>query len=117
MDFKKGVKRADKANAIDLYVSGEELEGGEKTHWESLYETIPEPLTTEERKEWAAKLDLVACASDAFFPFPDNVHRAKKSGVRYLAAPGGSVMDAECIKAADEYQIVYVHTPLRLFHH
>ncbi|KIO33752.1 hypothetical protein M407DRAFT_13667 [Tulasnella calospora MUT 4182] len=117
LPFKSGVKRAEKANAIDLYVSGEELEGGEKEHWESLFETVPQPLTAEERKEWATKLDGVSCSSDAFFPFPDNVHRARKSGVTYLAAPSGSVMDAECIKAADEHQMVFSHTSLRLFHH
>jgi len=117
LPFKKGVKRAEKANAIDLYVSGEELEGGEKAHWESLFEGAIQPLTTEQKKEWAAKLDGVACSSDAFFPFPDNVHRARKSGVKYLAAPGGSVMDAECIKAADEHGMAFAHTTLRLFHH
>ncbi|KIJ55208.1 hypothetical protein M422DRAFT_23822 [Sphaerobolus stellatus SS14] len=117
LPFKKGVKRAEKANAIDLFVGGEELEGGEKEQWESLFETVPAPLSQEERKEHTAKLDGVACSSDAFFPFPDNVHRVKKSGVRYLAAPSGSVMDAECIKAADEHQIVFSHTNLRLFHH
>lgn len=117
LPFKKGVKRAEKANAIDLFVGGEVLEGGEKTAWESLFEGAVDPLTTEERKEWAAKLDGVACSSDAFFPFPDNVYRARRSGVKYLAAPGGSVMDAECIKAADEQGIVFSHTSLRLFHH
>ncbi|KAG6902028.1 bifunctional phosphoribosylaminoimidazolecarboxamide formyltransferase/IMP cyclohydrolase [Termitomyces sp. Mi166 len=117
LPFKKGVKRAEKANAIDLYVSGEVLEGSEKSQWESLFEGVVEPLTDAEKKEWAAKLDGVACSSDAFFPFPDNVHRAKKSGVKYLAAPSGSVMDGECIKAADEHGIVFVHTSLRLFHH
>ncbi|CAE7216892.1 unnamed protein product [Rhizoctonia solani] len=115
--FKKGVKRAEKANAIDLFVGGEELEGGEKAQWESLFETVPAPLSAEERRAHAAKLDGVVCSSDAFFPFPDNVHRARKSGVKYLAAPGGSVMDAECIKAADEHGIVFAHTSLRLFHH
>jgi len=120
LPFKKGVKRAEKANAIDLYVSGEELEGGEKAHWESLFEGEVEKLSKlseEEKKEWVKKLDGVACSSDAFFPFPDNVHRARKSGVRYLAAPSGSVMDTECIKTADELGIVFVHTDLRLFHH
>jgi len=117
LPFKKGVKRPEKANAIDLFVGGEVLEGGEKLQWESLFEVIPEPLSLEERQQHAAKLDGVACSSDAFFPFPDNVHRAQKSGVRYLAAPSGSVMDAECIKAADEHQIVFAHTSLRLFHH
>ncbi|CAE6508764.1 unnamed protein product [Rhizoctonia solani] len=114
LPFKKGVKRAEKANAIDLFVGGEELEGGEKKQWESLFETIPAPLSTEERRTHAAKLDGVACSSDAFFPFPDNVHRAQKSGVKYLAAPGGSVMDAECIKAADEHGIVFAHTSLHI---
>lgn len=117
LPFKKGVKRAEKANAIDLYVSGEVLEGGEKAQWENLFEVPVEPLFDEEKKEWAAKLDGVACSSDAFFPFPDNVHRAKKSGVKYLAAPSGSVMDEECIKAADEHGMVFAHTSLRLFHH
>jgi phosphoribosylaminoimidazolecarboxamide formyltransferase/IMP cyclohydrolase len=117
LPFKKGVKRAEKANAIDLYVSGEILEGGEKSHWESLFEGTVDPLTEQEKHDWLGKLDGVACSSDAFFPFPDNVHRARKSGVRYLAAPSGSVMDAECIKAADEHDIVFTHTSLRLFHH
>lgn len=119
LPFKKGVKRAEKANAIDLFVGGEVLEGGEKAQWETLFEEgkIPPPLSAEERAEHARQFDGVACSSDAFFPFPDNVHRAKKSGVRYLAAPSGSVMDEECIKAADEYEIVFAHTPLRLFHH
>lgn len=117
LPFKKGVKRADKANAIDLYVSGEVLEGSEKTHWEGLFETTPEPLSEDERRQWGKKLDRAACSSDAFFPFPDNVHRARKSGVKYLAAPSGSVMDQECIKAADEHGMVFAHTSLRLFHH
>ncbi|KAE9400005.1 bifunctional purine biosynthesis protein ade10 [Gymnopus androsaceus JB14] len=97
LPFKKGVKRAEKANAIDLF-------GGEKEQWESLF-----------RESTSSK--GVSCSSDAFFPFPDNVHRARKSGVKYLAAPSGSVMDAECIKAADEHGIVFAHTSLRLFHH
>ncbi|KZT52984.1 AICARFT/IMPCHase bienzyme [Calocera cornea HHB12733] len=117
LPFKKGTKRADKANAIDLYVTGEKLEGAEKTQWESLFEALPAPLTEAEKEAWAQQLTGVACSSDAFFPFPDNVHRARKSGVSYLAAPSGSVMDAECIKAADGYGIVFAHTNLRLFHH
>ncbi|KAI0358252.1 bifunctional purine biosynthesis protein ade10 [Trametes cingulata] len=117
LPFKKGVKRAEKANAIDLFVAGEPLEGSEKAQWEALFETVPEPLTDAERADHMRQLDGVACSSDAFFPFPDNVHRARRSGVRYLAAPSGSVMDAECIKAADEHGIVFAHTSLRLFHH
>ncbi|KAI0369751.1 bifunctional purine biosynthesis protein ade10 [Pilatotrama ljubarskyi] len=117
LPFKKGVKRAEKANAIDLFVAGEPLEGSEKAQWEALFESVPEPLTAAERADHMRQLDGVACSSDAFFPFPDNVHRARRSGVRYLAAPSGSVMDAECIKAADEHGIVFAHTSLRLFHH
>lgn len=117
LPFKKGVKRADKANAIDLFVGGEVLEGGERTQWESLFDSVPEPLSEQERKDWAKGLDGVACSSDAFFPFSDNVHRARRSGARYLAAPSGSVMDQECIKAADEHGMVFAHTSLRLFHH
>ncbi|KIM88150.1 hypothetical protein PILCRDRAFT_814063 [Piloderma croceum F 1598] len=117
LPFKKGVKRAEKANAIDLFVGGEPLEGGEKAQWEGQFDTVPAPLTAQERSEWAGKLDGVSCSSDAFFPFPDNVHRARKSGVRYLAAASGSVMDDECIKAADEHEMVFAHTSLRLFHH
>lgn len=98
-------------------MSGEILEGGEKAQWEDQFESVPAALTEEERRAWAGQLDGVACSSDAFFPFADNVHRARKSGARYLAAPSGSVMDAECIKAADEHGIVFCHTSLRLFHH
>jgi len=117
LPFKSGVKRAEKANAIDLFVTGEPLEGLEKVQWEGLFDTVPSPLTEDEKREHLSKLTGVACSSDAFFPFPDNVHRAFKSGVKYLAAPSGSVMDAECIKAADEHQMVFAHTNLRLFHH
>jgi phosphoribosylaminoimidazolecarboxamide formyltransferase/IMP cyclohydrolase len=117
LPFKKGVKRAEKANAIDLFVSGEVLEGDEREQWMSLFETIPLPLSVQEKMDHAEKLRGVACSSDAFFPFPDNVHRARKSGVTYLAAPSGSVMDQECIKAADGHQMVFVHTSMRLFHH
>ena len=117
LPFKKGVKRAEKANAIDLFVSGVILEGGEREQWENLFEEIPAPLSAEERMEHMRRLDGIACSSDAFFPFPDNVHCAHKSGAKYLAAPSGSVMDEECIKAADEHNMVFAHTNLRLFHH
>ena len=119
LPFKKGVKRAEKANAIDLFVSGEVFEssGREKEQWEAQFETAPAPLSAEEKREWLAQLEGVACSSDAFFPFPDNVHRARRSGVKYLAAPSGSVMDEECVKAADEHGMVFAHTNLRLFHH
>ncbi|ORY35918.1 cytidine deaminase-like protein [Naematelia encephala] len=119
LPFKKGTKRADKANAIDLFVTGQAFtaEGGERAQWESLFDESPQPLTAEEREKHMAELTGVCCSSDAFFPFPDNVHRARRSGATYLAAPSGSIMDAECIKAADEAGLVFCHTNLRLFHH
>jgi phosphoribosylaminoimidazolecarboxamide formyltransferase/IMP cyclohydrolase len=79
-----------------------------------LFDETPVELTIEEKKSHMSELKGVVCSSDAFFPFPDNVHRARKSGVTYLAAPGGSIMDKECIKAADEMDMVFCHTTLRL---
>jgi phosphoribosylaminoimidazolecarboxamide formyltransferase/IMP cyclohydrolase len=117
LPFKKGTKRAEKANAIDLFVSGELLSGAELEAWKANFEGEVQALSEEERKEWMGRLDDVSCSSDAFFPFADNVHRARRSGVRYVAAPSGSVMDEECIKAADEHGMVFAHTNLRLFHH
>ena len=116
LPFKKGTKRADKANAIDQFVTGIafQSEGGERAQWEGLFETVPQPLNEQERREHMGQLKGVVCSSDAFFPFPDNVHRCVKSGVGYIAAASGSIMDEECIKAADEAGIVFCHTNLRL---
>lgn len=114
----KGVKRPEKSNAIDLYVTNQiPTTEPEKSEYESKFETIPEPLTAEERAEWLKKLNNVALSSDAFFPFPDNVYRAARSGVKYIAAPSGSVMDKAVFSAADANDIVYVENPIRLFHH
>ncbi|CEP61030.1 bifunctional phosphoribosylaminoimidazolecarboxamide formyltransferase/IMP cyclohydrolase ADE17 LALA0_S02e05160g [Lachancea lanzarotensis] len=114
----KGVKRPEKSNAIDLFVTGQiPTEDPEKTEYESKFAEIPTPLTEEERKEWMGKLNNVALSSDAFFPFPDNVYRAAKSGVKYIAAPSGSVMDKAVFSAADSFDLVYVENPIRLFHH
>lgn len=116
--WKKGTKRPEKSNAIDLYVSNQvPTTEPEKSEWESKFEEIPTPLTESERKEWLSKLDNVALSSDAFFPFPDNVHRAVRSGVKYIAAPTGSVMDQVVFDTADSYGLVYVENPIRLFHH
>jgi phosphoribosylaminoimidazolecarboxamide formyltransferase/IMP cyclohydrolase len=79
-----------------------------------MFDKVPSPLTAEEKAKHMAEQKGVCCSSDAFFPFPDNVHRARRSGVQYIAAPGGSIMDAECIKAADEAGIVFCLTDLRL---
>lgn len=112
LPFKQGTKRADKANAIDLFVTGTAFNSSESEHaqWASLFDEVPSPLTVEEKKAHMAKLTGVVCGSDAFFPFPDNVHRCKRSGVSFIGAPGGSIMDAECIKVADEYNMVFAHT-------
>ncbi|CDK25605.1 unnamed protein product [Kuraishia capsulata CBS 1993] len=114
----KGVKKPEKSNAIDLFVTGQiPSEGPEKTDYESKFSELPTPLTAEERKQWMDKLTDVALSSDAFFPFPDNVFRAAKSGVKYIAAPSGSVMDRAVFDAADSFGIVYAENPIRLFHH
>jgi phosphoribosylaminoimidazolecarboxamide formyltransferase/IMP cyclohydrolase len=118
LKWAKGVKRPDKSNAIDLFVTGQiPTTEPEKTEYESKFETIPEPFTAEERAEWLGKLKDVAVSSDAFFPFPDNVYRAARSGVKFIAAPSGSVMDKAVFAAADSHDMVYVENPIRLFHH
>lgn len=114
----KGTKRPDKSNAIDLFVSGQvPTTEPEKSEYESKFAEVPTPFTKEERDSWLAKNENVALSSDAFFPFPDNVHRASRSGVKYIAAPSGSVMDKAVFGAADAYDMVYVENPIRLFHH
>ncbi|XP_044160692.1 bifunctional purine biosynthesis protein ATIC [Bufo gargarizans] len=116
MKFKAGVKRADISNAIDQYVSGT-LEKEELEQWKSLYEQPPELLTPEEKRQWISTLTGVSLSSDAFFPFRDNVERARKSGVQFIAAPSGSAADKLIMEACDELGIVLAHTNLRLFHH
>ncbi|KAI0461992.1 bifunctional phosphoribosylaminoimidazolecarboxamide formyltransferase/IMP cyclohydrolase [Komagataella kurtzmanii] len=114
----KGVKRPEKSNAIDLFVTGQiPTTEPEKSEYESKFAELPEPLTKEERDEWLSKLTNVSLSSDAFFPFPDNVYRAVRSGVKYIAAASGSVMDRAVFDAADAHDIVYVENPIRLFHH
>ncbi|KAL3836669.1 hypothetical protein ACJMK2_022091 [Sinanodonta woodiana] len=117
MKFKKGVKRAEMANAIDQYVLGTIGVDVDRLSWESLFEDPPSLLTENEKKEWTAKLKGVALSSDAFFPFRDNIDRAVQSGVEYIAAPSGSTNDEGIVKACDDHGIVMVHTNLRLFHH
>lgn len=117
LPFKKGTKRPEKSNAIDLFVEGAKLIGDELKQWHDSFEVVPGPLTAEEREQHAAQLKDVAVASDAFFPFPDNVHRAARSGATYIAAPGGSVMDDACVEAANGHKMVVARTNARLFHH
>ncbi|KAL2087976.1 hypothetical protein ACEWY4_016804 [Coilia grayii] len=117
MKFRSGVKRAEMANAIDQYVSGTIGEGPDLDVWKAMFEEVPEQLSETERKNWTSTLQAVALSSDAFFPFRDNVDRAKRSGVEYIAAPSGSTADEVVINACNELGITLVHTSLRLFHH
>lgn len=117
MKFKAGVKRAEISNAIDQYVTGTIGEDEDLVKWKALFEEVPDLLTEAEKKDWVGKLREVSISSDAFFPFRDNVDRAKRSGVAYIAAPSGSAADKVVIEACDELGIVLAHTSLRLFHH
>ncbi|XP_078378364.1 bifunctional purine biosynthesis protein ATIC-like [Oculina patagonica] len=117
MVFKKGVKRAEMSNAIDVYVNGTVGQDTDKDSWEKMFENAPELLSEADRQEWIAKLKGVSLSSDAFFPFRDNIDRAHLSGVEFIASPAGSVADDVCIKAADEHKMTMALTDLRLFHH
>ncbi|KAJ3221452.1 bifunctional phosphoribosylaminoimidazolecarboxamide formyltransferase/IMP cyclohydrolase [Clydaea vesicula] len=112
--FKKDVKRADKSNAIDLYVTNQ-IDDKEK--FDSLFDEVPSDFTQAEKQAWLKELNGVVLSSDAFFPFSDNVERAYKSGVCCIAAPGGSVMDDVVLQEAENKKIDYVFTEYRLFHH
>ncbi|XP_022124221.2 bifunctional purine biosynthesis protein ATIC [Pieris rapae] len=118
MNFKAGVTRAVQANAIDNYVSGTVGSDLPFDQWNSLFEGAPPALLTDaEREDWVKKMDKVALASDAFFPFRDNIDRAAQVGVEYIGSPAGSNNDQEVIMACDEHKITLAHTTLRLFHH
>ncbi|MCJ1272079.1 bifunctional phosphoribosylaminoimidazolecarboxamide formyltransferase/IMP cyclohydrolase [Lobaria immixta] len=116
--WKKGVKRADKSNAIDMLCSGQLPRTGiEKDDYERNFEVVPERFTDEEREEWLSRLNEVAVSSDAFFPFIDNVFRAGRSGVKYMAAPTGSQNDQAVFDTAEKLGITFVEQSVRLFHH
>ncbi|XP_008308182.1 bifunctional purine biosynthesis protein ATIC [Cynoglossus semilaevis] len=117
MKFRSGVKRAEMANAVDQYVSDTIGEGPDLEIWKSMYDEIPELLSETEKKNWISSMKAVAVSSDAFFPFRDNIDRAKRSGVEFIAAPAGSAADQVVINACNEQGIALVHTNLRLFHH
>ncbi|KAL7631650.1 UNVERIFIED_CONTAM: hypothetical protein RMT77_018054 [Armadillidium vulgare] len=117
MKFKAGVKRTEKANAIDNFVSGTIGIDMPVTQFSALMEAFPEPLSETERTEWIKQLKGVALSSDAFFPFRDNVDRANQIGVEYIVSPSGSTNDSLIVKACNEHNMVLVHTNLRLFHH
>ncbi|EEZ98830.1 Bifunctional purine biosynthesis protein PURH-like Protein [Tribolium castaneum] len=117
MKFRKGVKRAEISNAIDNYVNGTVGKDMDRKVFESMYDEVPTELTQAEKRAWLDQLKGVAVGSDAFFPFRDNVDRARLSGVSYIGAPAGSTNDAEVIVACNEHNITLAHTNLRLFHH
>ena len=117
LPFVKGIKRPDRDNAIDIYISDEYEDVLAEGTWQLYFTERPEPLTREEKKAWLATQTGVSVGSDAFFPFGDNVERARKSGVCYIAQPGGSVRDDNVIETADKYDIAMCFTGARLFHH
>ena len=117
LDFVDGIRRPDRDNAIDLYISDEYEDLLADGVWQNTFRTKPEVLTAQEKKEWGAKLTGVSLGSDAFFPFGDNVERARKSGVCYIAQPGGSIRDDNVIATCDKYGIAMAFTGMRLFHH
>jgi AICAR transformylase/IMP cyclohydrolase PurH len=117
LPFRDDIGRADRDNAIDVYISRtpEDILG--EGAWQRVFRARPEPLTEEEKREWLSKVTGVSLGSDAFFPFGDNVERAYKSGVKYIAQPGGSVRDDLVIETCDRFGMVMAFTGLRLFHH
>ena len=117
LQFVEGIRRPDRDNAIDVYISDEWEDVLRDGEWERVFAVKPEPLTYEEKKAWIAKLSGVTMGSDAFFPFGDNVERARKSGVDYIAEPGGSIRDDNVIETANKYGIAMAFTGMRLFHH
>lgn len=117
LPFKPGMKRVDRDNVIDVYISDDYMDILSDGQWENIFTEKPAPLTKEEKKEWLGKLTGVALGSDAFFPFGDNIERAKKSGVSYIAQAGGSIRDANVVEICDKYDIAMAFTGIRLFHH
>ena len=117
LPFKEDIRRADRDNAIDVYISEEHDDVLRDGEWQRVFTKKPEVLTMEEKKAWLATMTDVALGSDAFFPFGDNIERAHKSGVKYIAQPGGSIRDDNVIETCDKYDIAMAFTGLRLFHH
>ncbi len=117
LPFKKDIRRADRDNTINIYISDEYEDVLQDGVWQQFFTECPEPLTREERKDWIAKNTGVALGSDAFFPFGDNIERAHKSGVEYIAQAGGSIRDDHVIDTCDKYNIAMAFTGVRLFHH
>ena len=117
LPFKEGIKRADRDNAIDLYIWEEYMDVLADGVWENIFTEKPEVFTREEKRAWLDKMTDVSLGSYAFFPFGDNIERAHKSGVKYIAQPGGSVRDDNVIETCNKYGMVMAFTGIRLFHH
>ena len=117
LPFVDGIRRADRDNTIDVYISDDYDDVLREGTWQMFFKEKPEVLTREEKKEWIAKNTKVALGSDAFFPFGDNIERAHKSGVEFIAQAGGSVRDDNVIETCDKYGIAMAFTGVRLFHH
>ncbi len=117
LKFVDGIRRPDRDNTIDVYISDEHDDVLRDGTWQTLFKEKPEVLTDEEKKEWLAKNTDVALGSDAFFPFGDNIERAYKSGVKYIAEPGGSIRDDHVIMTCNKYNMAMAFTGIRLFHH
>lgn len=117
LQFVDGIGRADRDNAIDLYIGDEYMDVLADGVWEKTFKVKPEVFTAEEKRAWLDQMTDVTLGSDAFFPFGDNIERAHKSGVKYIAQPGGSVRDDNVIETCNKYGMVMSFTGLRLFHH
>ena len=117
LPFKEGIRRADRDNTIDVYISDEYDDVLRDGTWENFFTEKPEVLTKEEKKEWLSQLKGVSLASDAFFPFGDNIERAHKSGVEYIVEPGGSIRDDNVIDTCNRYNMTLAFNGVRLFHH
>ena len=117
LPFRKDIRRADRDNTIDVYISDDYLDVLADGEWEKYFTTKPDPLTRPEKRAWLDTLSGVSLGSDAFFPFGDNIERAHRSGVQYIAEPGGSIRDDNVIETCDKYDMVLAFTGIRLFHH
>ncbi len=117
LQFVDGIGRADRDNAIDVYIGNEYMDVLAEGAWQKIFKVRPEVFTEEEKRAWLDQMEDVTVGSDAFFPFSDNIERAKKSGVKYIAQPGGSLRDDLVIETCDKYGMVMAFTGIRLFHH
>ncbi len=117
LQFADGIGRADRDNAIDLYIGEDYMDVLADGAWQKIFKVKPEVFTAEAKRAWLDQMDGVALGSDAFFPFGDNIERARRSGVRYVAQPGGSVRDDNVIEVCDKYGMTMCFTGIRLFHH